>query len=51
VHRHAFHDRLVALERRIELFACLPIEALDRLALEQRLREIGRTEDRGLSTG
>jgi hypothetical protein len=29
------------LRRRIELFACLPFDKLDRLALQQRLTDIG----------
>ncbi|TXF10415.1 arsenate reductase ArsC [Pelomicrobium methylotrophicum] len=37
--REAFH----VLSRRIGLFVSLPLEKLDRLALQQRLEEIGRT--------
>jgi arsenate reductase len=33
------------LHRRIELFTCLPIESLDRLALAPRLEDIGKTDD------
>ncbi|MGH8503286.1 MAG: arsenate reductase ArsC [Gammaproteobacteria bacterium] len=40
--RKAFLDAYVVLRRRIELFACLPFEKLDRLALQDRLTEIGR---------
>ena len=39
--RHAFVEAFMALRRRIELFAALPLEKLDRLALTARLREIG----------
>ena len=39
--RRAFFDAFVALRRRIELFANLPIQALDTLALRTRIREIG----------
>ena len=39
--RRAFFDAYVALRRRIELFADLPLAALDRMALQQRVREIG----------
>jgi len=37
----AFLDAFVALKRRIELFTSLPIASLDRLTLQQRMREIG----------
>jgi protein-tyrosine-phosphatase len=37
----AFRDTFVALDRRISLFASLPIGSLDRLALTNRIREIG----------
>lgn len=39
--RRAFFEAFVALRRRIELFASLPIESLDKLALQERVREIG----------
>jgi arsenate reductase (thioredoxin) len=41
--RHAFVEALTQLRRRIELFASLPLEKLDHLALAlaARLREIG----------
>jgi arsenate reductase (thioredoxin) len=40
--RRAFRDTAVVLKRRIELLACLPMDKLGRLALGERLREIGR---------
>ena len=40
--RRAFRNAFLALRRRIELFAALPFEKLSRLALQERLREIGR---------
>ena len=40
--RRAFLDAYLALRRRIELFTNLPIAALDKMALEKRVREIGR---------
>ena len=40
--RRAFLDAYVALRRRVELFTSLPFAALDMMALEQRVREIGR---------
>jgi arsenate reductase (thioredoxin) len=39
--RKAFRDTFIALRRRIELFAALPFDKLTRLALEERVREIG----------
>jgi|SRR3954452_12479061 protein-tyrosine-phosphatase len=40
--RQAFRETLRILENRIKLFASLPVEALDRLALKNKLAEIGR---------
>lgn len=40
--RRAFLDAFVILRRRIELFTSLPIGKLDKLALQTRLREIGK---------
>ena len=39
--RRAFLDAYLALRRRIELFTSLPILALDKIALEERVRAIG----------
>jgi arsenate reductase (thioredoxin) len=39
----AFRDAFLLLQRRIELFASLPVASLDRLSLQKRLDEIGRT--------
>ena len=44
--RRAFEDAFFALQRRISLFAALPLESIDELSLGKRLREIGRTADR-----
>ena len=42
--RHlAFADTLRMLRNRIEVFVNLPISALDRLSLQNRLDEIGRS--------
>ena len=38
-----FRDVYFQLERRIQIFTNLPIASLDRLSLQQRLDEIGRT--------
>jgi len=38
----AFHDAFVMLERRISLFLALPLNKLNGMALQKRLREIGR---------
>ena len=41
----AFRDAYSLLRRRIELFASLPVEKLDRMALKARLDEIGKSDD------
>jgi len=41
----AFRDAYHALQRRIGLFLSLPIESIDELSLQTRLREIGRQAD------
>ena len=38
-----FRDVYFQLERRIQIFTNLPIASLDRLSLQKRLDEIGRT--------
>jgi arsenate reductase (thioredoxin) len=40
----AFRDAYRYLSRRLELFAALPLRALDEISLSAKLREIGRTE-------
>jgi arsenate reductase len=40
--RRAFREAITHLRRRIELFVSLPLDKLDRLSLQERLREIGR---------
>lgn len=40
--RHAFKDAFMTLHRRIELFASLPLEKLDHLAIQKQMQEIGR---------
>jgi arsenate reductase len=42
--RWIFRRAYLQLERRIELFTNLKIESLDRLSLQARLNEIGKTE-------
>lgn len=39
--RRAFRDTFVVLGRRIDLLLALPMESLERMALEQRVRAIG----------
>jgi arsenate reductase len=39
----AFRDTLVLLQKRIGLFANLPVRSLDRMSLKKRLDEIGKT--------
>lgn len=43
--RDAFLTALRYLARRIELFLALPHESIDRMALQTKLRQIGRTSD------
>ena len=40
--QRAFRDALMVLSRRIERFACLPLDKLDKLTLSKNLRDIGR---------
>jgi arsenate reductase len=40
--RKAFRDAFLVLRRRIELFASLPLDKLSGLALQERVREIGK---------
>lgn len=40
--RRAFSDTAGMLRRRIELLASLPLEKLDRLSLQSKIKEIGR---------
>jgi hypothetical protein len=39
--RKAFREAFIVLKRRIELLSSLPLESLDRLALKERLDDIG----------
>ena len=41
----AFRDAYLTLQRRIELFAGLPVRSLDRMSLKKKLDEIGRAAD------
>jgi protein-tyrosine-phosphatase len=41
--RAAFKSALVTLSRRIELFLSVPLEKLDRLALQERVSSIGKS--------
>ena len=45
--RAAFRDAFVLIRRRIDLLLALPLEQLERLALEARLRAIGKTTGEG----
>ena len=40
----AFSNAYRMLQRRIEVFAALPLGGLDRLSLQQKLKDIGRSE-------
>jgi arsenate reductase (thioredoxin) len=41
--RRAFDDTIMLISRRLDLLLALPVEKLSRLALEHRVKEIGRT--------
>jgi len=41
--RRAFADTVLTISRRLDLFLALPIEKLSRLALENRVQDIGRS--------
>jgi protein-tyrosine-phosphatase len=45
VRRRAFRTAFYSLQRRIGLFLALPLESIDELSLQTKLREIGRTRD------
>lgn len=40
--RHAFHDAMNQLQRRISVFISLPFDKLDRIKLQQSMQEIGK---------
>jgi len=42
--RHAYTAAFATLRRRVELLLSLPLESLDRLAAQTKLREIGKVE-------
>jgi len=42
--RKAFFAAYSTLNRRISIFVSLPLAKLDRLAIQKRLNEIGRTQ-------
>jgi protein-tyrosine-phosphatase len=39
-----FHEAMIQLQRRISVFVSLPIDRLDRMKLQQAVREIGKIE-------
>jgi protein-tyrosine-phosphatase len=39
--RRAFRDTLMVMRRRIEIFASLPLEKLDKLAIQRHIKDIG----------
>jgi arsenate reductase len=41
----AFHDAFMILERRISLLLCLPLASFDKLAIQKKLDEIGKTSE------
>ena len=47
----AFWNAYQQLQRRIQLFLALPIEDIDELSLQNRLKDIGETADQGSTVG
>jgi len=45
----AFRDAYFALQRRIQLFLSLPLESIDQMSLQTKLREIGRRNDENVA--
>ena len=45
----AFRDAYFALQRRIGLFLSLPLESIDAMSLQTKLREIGRAADQDVA--
>ena len=45
VQRQAFRNAFFALQRRISLFLALPLDSIDQMSLQSKIREIGRTSD------
>lgn len=45
----AFRETYFALQRRIRLFLALPLESIDKMSLQTKLREIGRTSDQDVA--
>jgi arsenate reductase (thioredoxin) len=43
--RRAFRNAFYALQRRIGLFLALPLDSIDEMSLQHRLREIGKIAD------
>jgi arsenate reductase len=40
--KRAYRDAFIALEHRIDLFLCLPLATIDRLAMKQEIDKIGQ---------
>ena len=49
--KRAFWAAYQALQRRIQLFLALPIDSIDELSLQSRLKEIGKTADEASAIG
>ena len=43
--RQAFRNAFFALHRRISLFLALPLDSIDQMSLQSKIREIGRKSD------
>ena len=47
----AFWNAYNQLQRLIQMFLALPLEDIDELSLQNRLKEIGKTADQGATVG
>ena len=47
----AFWNAYQAMQRRIQLFLALPLESIDELSLQRKIKDIGRTADETSSVG
>ncbi len=51
VQEGAFWQAYLALQRRIQLLLALPIDDIDEMSLQNKLRDIGKTADQGSTVG
>ncbi len=47
----AFRTASLAMQRRIRLFLALPLDSIDEMSLQRKIKDIGRTADEGAAVG